>query len=191
MTNKTASSASTQNDEWATLMGLAQAGDKKAYRQLLNVIFPYIRNRLFGKISHADAVDDIAQEVLVSVHKSMQTYSTDRPFKPWLNAIISYRQTDHLRKVYRQAPEQVTDFTENQDFFNTDVTDPTLAGEYKDIEAAMDSLPEQQKVAVKLMRIDGYTAEETASETGMSVSAVKVNVHRATKKLKQALGYHD
>lgn len=172
-------------------MAQAQAGDKKAYRKLLNEIYPYIKNRLFGKISDSDGVEDIAQEVLVSVHKSMQTYSPERPFKPWLNAIISYRQVDYLRKIYRQAPEQVTDFTENQDFFNNNVTDPALAGEYKDIETAMDSLPAQQREAVKLMRIDGYTAEEAANETGMSVSAVKVNVHRATKKLKQALGYHD
>ncbi|HBR69933.1 MAG TPA: RNA polymerase subunit sigma-24 [Rhodospirillaceae bacterium] len=68
------------------------------------------------------------------------------------------------------------------------VTDPAHAGELKDIEDALASLPDKQRKVFELMKIKGYSASEVASEMGMTVTAVKVSAHRAAAKLKEALG---
>ena len=171
----------TQWQEWARL---AQSGDKSAYLNLLKAISPYIRNFLAGSLSDADSIEDIMQEVLISVHKSLNTYSADRPFKPWLIAIINFRRTDFLRKHYNKRRNVQTDL-EDPAFKKGHVTNPEYAGELKDVEAALDTLSPKQRRVFEMMKIQGFTAQEVAEKMGMSVSAVKVSAHRTQKKLQE------
>ena len=178
--------ANDTDDEWRNLALAAQSGDKKAYNALLKEIFPYIRNVLMKALSDQDGAEDVAQEVLISVHKSLKTYSADRPFKPWLYAIINFRKMDYLRKYYsarknQEAPLEYADFSEGG------VTKPGLEGELKDVEKALQSLPDQQRKIFTMMKIEGYSAQEVANEMQMNVSAVKVSAHRTGKKLKDIL----
>ena len=173
--------------ELSHLASLAQAGDKKAYNKLLKGTIPYIRSVLSGTLSDQDAIEDITQEVLISIHKALKTYSSDRKFKPWLYSIIQFRRTDYLRKYYSKK-ENVTTSTDDAEFITSHVTNEANKGEYKDIEKALNELPEKQKDVFVLMKIEGYTAQEVAEKTGMTVSAVKVSVHRTSKKLQEALG---
>jgi RNA polymerase sigma factor (sigma-70 family) len=91
-----------------------------------------------------------------------------------------------LRKHYAKRDDQKTSL-DNPDFLTNHVTNPTHAGEYKDIEQALGSLPTQQSDVFKKVKIEGYTAKEVANEMGMSVSAVKVSAHRTMKRLKKIL----
>lgn len=177
----------TQSELWSEYAALAQSGDKIAYNKLLREIAPFIRNYILKTLASPDWADDITQDVLLSVHKSLKTYTPERPFRPWLMAIISFRRTDHLRKHYSARQDKQTPL-DNFEFQRSHVTNPTHAGEYKDIEAALNTLPEKQRRVFELMRIKGYSAKEVANEMDMSVSAVKVSAHRATKKLKKILG---
>ena len=176
-----------EQDELGQLAALAQSGDKKAYNQLLVKSIPYIQNVLKGSLADQDAIEDVTQEVLISVHKALKTYSADRKFKPWLYSIIQFRRTDYLRKYYSKK-ENVTTDLENVEFIEKYVTNSTHAGEYKDIESALEQLPEKQKDVFVMMKVEGYTAQEVADKTGMSVSAVKVSVHRTMKKLQEKIG---
>ena len=175
-----------QSENWEDLAHSAQRGDKKAYARLLHAITPYIRNNLIKTLSNSDAVDDITQEVLISVHKSLNTYSPDRPFKPWLYSIITFRKTDYLRKYYAQRGDKMAPL-EHADFSDFSVTKPDYAGGYKDIEAALSKLPEQQRRIFTMLKIEGYTAQEVANEMNMKESAVKVSAHRTMNKLKGIL----
>lgn len=189
MTNKTPSNTNeslSQAEMWGQWAVQAQEGDKRAYNQLLSDIAPFIRNFVVGSLANPDWADDIMQEVLVSVHKSLKTYSPERPFKPWLIAIINFRRTDFLRKHYNKR-DNVKTSLDDADFLKNHVTNPDHAGEYKDIEKALDSLPEQQSKVFKMVKIEGYTAKEVANEMGMSVSAVKVSAHRTMKKIQDML----
>lgn len=176
-----------QSQQWQEWAGAAQAGDKRAYAQLLGAIAPYIRNVIVNSLSNQDAAEDIAQEVLISVHKSLASYSPDRPFKPWLMAIVNFRRTDYLRKHYAQRQDKTTTTDENYEFEAANVTNPAHAGELKDIESALGSLPEQQQRIFRMIKIEGYTAQEVANEMDMNESAVKVSAHRTMKKLQGIL----
>ena len=175
-----------QGDLWTAYATQAQAGDKAAYNKLLREIAPFIRNFILRSLANPDWADDITQEVLISVHKSLNTYSSDRPFRPWLMAIINFRRTDYLRKHYNSRENKQTTL-DNYDFQKMHVTNPEHAGEYKDIEAALNTLPDNQRKVFEMMKIQGYTAKEVANEMGMSVSAVKVSAHRTMNKLKKIL----
>jgi len=174
-------------DEWQVLAGLAQSGDKAAYASLLRDIAPFIKKFLFSRLSQHDAVDDITQEILISVHKSLKTYDPAMPFKPWLMAIVNFRKIDYLRQHYGHR-QNVTKSLDQEDFLEWPVTNMAHAGEYKDIEGALNTLPDGQRKLFTMVKIEGYTAKEAANMTGMKESAVKVSVHRTQKKLMDIIG---
>jgi RNA polymerase sigma-70 factor (ECF subfamily) len=173
--------------KWDELAAKAQTGDKKAYRKLLEDITPFIRKSLIGTLANADWVDDITQNILISVHKSLATYSPGRPFKPWLSAIINFRQKDYLRKHYSRRKDKHIPF-EEEVLDKEYVTNPTHAGEYKDIKEALAALPDKQREIFELIKIQGFTAKEVAKKLDMNASAVKVSAHRTMTKLKSELG---
>lgn len=181
------SPANDREDTWRDWAAKAQSGDKSAYNLLLKDIMPFIRSVLSPSLANPDWVDDITQDVLISVHKSLKTYSADRPFRPWLTSIIHFRRTDFLRRHYSLRDRKQAVLS-HKEFSGGHVTNPAFAGELKDIEAALDKLPEKQRKVFQLMRIQGYTAKEVAKEMDMTVSAVKVSVHRTMKKLKVKIG---
>ena len=172
------------DDEWGALAELAQAGDKRAYTVLLRDISGFIRNYLITRVANPDWADDITQEVLVSVHKSLGSYSAERAFKPWLMAIVGFRKADYLRKHYAKRGNMQVELSETT-LKGQGVTKPEHAGELKDIEAHLNKLKGKQRTIFEKMRIYGYTAQEVADELNMSVSAVKVSVHRSQKKLQE------
>ncbi len=178
--------SNSKKDKWAALAVKAQAGDSRAYADLLRAIAPYIKNYVSPSLANPDWAEDVTQDVLISVHKSLKTYSAERPFKPWLHAIINFRRTDFLRRHYAGRADKTAPL-ENLDFEGEYVTKSPYAGELKDIEAALDALPEKQKKLFIMMKIEGYSAQEVADVMGMSISAVKVSVHRTAAKLKQDL----
>ncbi|NQZ14176.1 MAG: sigma-70 family RNA polymerase sigma factor [Alphaproteobacteria bacterium] len=176
-----------QDDDWSLLAASAQKGDKRAYHRLLSELAPYVRNIVISSLPSADAADDVSQEVLISVHKSLNTYSPEKPFKLWLSAIINFRRTDYLRKHYAKRDDQKTSL-DNPEYIAQNVTSSPLAGELKDIEGALSDLPDKQRQIFQMIKVEGYSAEEVANKMDMNVSAVKVSAHRTAKKLKGVLG---
>lgn len=173
--------------EWSDLAAAAQQGDSRAYNRLLSEIAPYLRAILLRGLSDKGAVEDIVQEILISVHKSLRTYTPDRPFKPWLLAIANFRRTDYLRRHYAGNRQLQVPLEEADHVPAAAVTLSEGAGEYKDVQAALDSLPPRQRDVFTKLKIEGYTAQEVANQTGMNVSAVKVSAHRTLQKLKTML----
>jgi RNA polymerase sigma factor (sigma-70 family) len=176
-----------RGEVWKDLAVRAQKGDARAYAELLRDIIPFIKGVAAGSLANPDWIEDLVQDVLISVHKSLSTYSEDRPFRPWLSAIIQFRRTDLLRKYYKSRGNKSVGL-EDADFQAQHVTNPALSGELKDIEAALADLPDKQRKVFELIKIQGYSAQEVADEMGMSVSAVKVSAHRTMNKLKDRLG---
>ena len=175
-----------KDDPWRNYAVLAQKGDVAAYRILLNELLPYIKNVLVGQLANPEWAEEIAQEVLISVHKSLHTYQDDRAFKPWLRAIINFRKTDFLRKHYRRKGQNNVPL-DVADYEPVDSNIRGSEGELKDIESALDDLPKKQRRIFQMVKIEGHTINDVAKTMGMSESAVKVSAHRAMKKLQDRL----
>src|SRR5262245_34358442 len=93
----------------ALLMTAAQAGDAAAYSTLLRAAMPVIRNVVRGArgfLGPAD-VEDLVQDVLLSLHAVRATYDPTRPFLPWLLAITRNRLADGARRYARRSAHEV------------------------------------------------------------------------------------
>lgn len=172
-------------DNLAGLMRQALAGDQRAYAELLRETARFLRPFLSRRLGADSEVDDLLQEILISIHKARHTYDGQRPYKPWAYAIAKFRLLDYLRTHYADRLRHAEDVAELENILHENVTETGL--DYESISGEIDKLPEKQSTILRLMHRDGYTAKETAQKLGMNESAVKVAAHRAYKILRRKL----
>jgi len=167
------------------LMQRSLAGDKLAYAELLRATTRFLRPYLAQRLSAGSEVDDLLQEILISIHKARHTYDGNRPYKPWAYAIAKFRLQDHLRAHYADHLQQAVELSEVENNLAQDVTEPEIT--YESIRGEVEKLPPKQAAILRLMHQEGFTAKEAAEKMGMKESAVKVAAHRAYKLLRKVL----
>ena len=156
-------------------------GDAAAYHQFLKALSAhlraYFRKRLFQR---PDEVEDLVQETLLAVHNQRQTYQTDQPLTAWVHAIARYKLIDLLRS--RATREALTDPLDDElEVFAA--SDSDAADAKKDLNKLLASLPDRQRLPIVHVKLEGLSVVEAARLTGMSVSAIKIGVHRGLKAL--------
>ncbi len=92
---------------WSELMARAQAGDKVAYRRLLEDVTPYLRSLVARHALLVGEIEDVVQDVLLTVHAVRHAYDPSRPFGPWLLAITRRRIVDRLRRRGGRAAAEI------------------------------------------------------------------------------------
>ncbi len=157
------------------LMTRAQGGDKQAYAVLLEQVSRWLK-RFFAQKIAPDAVDDLVQDTLISLHRKRATYDPTRPFLPWLAAIARYRWVDRLRQTYKHAATTL-------DFEMSEDSHEDVVGAKISIDRLLNQIPDNQATAIRLVKIDGLSIAEACVKSGQSEPLVKVNIHRGLKKL--------
>jgi RNA polymerase sigma factor (sigma-70 family) len=172
------------------LMRAVQTGDARSYVLLLKEITPRLRQfirRQRWSISPED-MEDLLQDILLSLHSVRATYDPALPFIPWLMAIARNRIVDAARK-YRRSGMMEVQVEEFPVTFSSEETNID-AGAYRDPEAlrqAVRQLPAGQRNAIEMMKLREMSLREAAAISGTSVAALKVSVHRAMGALRKTL----
>jgi RNA polymerase sigma factor (sigma-70 family) len=177
-------------DALGNLMRAAQKGDSGAYVELLRVITPRIRQvvrRQRGFAGSAE-VEDLVQDVLLSVHTVRATYDPSRRFAPWLLAIVRNRLVDGARRYGRIARREVLVDDLDVTFFASEPNDDSAeVGDASALQEAVRALPEGQRQAIELLKLKELSLKEAAEVSGTSVGALKVATHRAMATLRFTL----
>lgn len=183
-------SGETQSQEdprWREWMAAAQAGDQAAYSRLLEDLLPLIRRVVRGRVPDASSADDVMQEVLLSIHTARHTYRPERPLGPWVRTIARNASIDWGRRQTRELKRQV----------DVDTVEPRASGPAPDeferglspeLSRALESLPDAQREAVVLLKLEGLTVEEAANRVGVTSGALKLRAHRGYRGLRDVLG---
>ena len=173
---------------WRARMIAAQAGDAGEYEKLLLELLPHARRRLARSVHDAAAREDIAQNVLISVHRARHTYRPERPFTAWFHAILRNAQIDFLRAAARRSGREVSlDAAAGWE----PAVEPKTPGEGElspELAGALAALPASQREAVELIHVDGLSVADAAVLAGVSPGALKVRAHRGYKALRALLG---
>jgi RNA polymerase sigma-70 factor (ECF subfamily) len=172
---------------WPQLMVRAQDGDQIAYARLLKAIVPVIRGMVRRKIFHDDAfVEDVVQDILLTVHRVRHTYDPQRPFLPWLAAIASARAIDALRARGRRQGWEVLD--EEAVFAHPDgatAAEHDSLAAHQQLDSLLRRLPDRQRRMVELVHLRELSLAEAATASSMTLSAVKSLLHRAFTTLRR------
>ena len=174
-----------KTDNLAALMRQSLNGDKHAYAEILQETSRFLRPFLAKRLSFTNEVDDLLQEILLSIHKARHTYDGNRPYKPWVYAIARFRLQDYLRAHYSDHLHHADDLSELENYLHENVTESAFT--YESISGEVEKLPQKQAAILQLMHQEGYTAKEVAKKLGMNESAVKVAAHRAYRILREKL----
>ena len=173
------------------LMQATQAGDAEAYARLLRQITPRVhaiikRQRQFLP---PEDIEDLVQDVLISLHSVRATYDPARPFMPWLIAITRNRLADAARRYSRQKAHE-TNVEEYLVTFSEEAAnmDSELYGDPEALKQAIEALPAGQREAVEMLKLREMSLKEAAIASGTSVGSLKVSVHRAVSALRKVLG---
>ncbi len=169
----------------------AQAGDGVAYEKLLRELLPYVRRQVARRVGDPAEREDIVQNVLISLHRARHTYRSERPFGPWLRAVVRNASIDWMRARGRRLRHELSRDVEQ-------LAEPSyeapLPGEdtlSPELEGALASLPENQRKAVELLQVEGLSVVEAAERVGVSPGALKVRAHRGYRALRALLVRRD
>ena len=178
------------DEHLSRLMARAQQGDSRAYVTLLRAITPRIRQLVRARRGFLgeSVVEDVVQEVLLSVHTVRATYDPARPLMPWLSAIVRHRLADAGRRHGRQGAHEIgvddLDVTFQAPAANS--REETF-GDPEALAQAIQALPPGQRQAVELLKLRELSLKEASALTGMSIGALKIATHRAIASLRRAL----
>lgn len=169
------------------LLNQSMKGDRASYESFLelsSVLIKRYLKQLGGRHAQRETVEDLLQEVLITLHEKKHTYREDRAFLPWLYAIIRHRYIDYYRSRKR-VPTQ-TSLEEMGDLIGDSEQLPSF-----DMEEIMSLLTPKQKEMLYLVKVEGQSYKEAAATLSMSVSAVKVGVHRLVKSLQGKVDHEE
>ncbi|WP_373322367.1 sigma-70 family RNA polymerase sigma factor [Methylobacterium thuringiense] len=185
-----ATSADRLEDTLSAAMTAAQAGDAEAYRDLLRACMPVIAAAARAKGIRGEAVEDVVQDTLMTVHRARASYDPARPFLPWLRAIAQRRAVDLMRHQGRRPKEAHDPIAyESRADEGLPAAGDGLEARDRDsrLAKAVAALPDGQRQAVEHLSLREHSLAEAAALTGRSTGALKVNLHRALKALRTAL----
>lgn len=166
-----------------------EATARELSRSILNFLERYVGDRAVA--------EDLLQETLIRMNKGFASFAGRSSIKTWAFAIASRVAADYLRRPERKAAIVELDETH-------DPADPDAAADERIVVAEMndcirrviDSLPDTYRTALILHDIEGLSAEQTAEVSDCTTATAKIRIHRARRRLKQALAnqctfYHD
>lgn len=154
-----------------------------------------VYNTALGILQNTADAEDVAQEVFMQVFESIGTFKGDAQISTWLYRITVTKCLDHLRKksrkkrwakVYSLFGQQNELIIDPPDFHHPGVA---LANKERAdmLFKAIARLPDSQKAAFVLHKLEGLSSKEIAGILDASVSAVEGLLHRAKQNLKQQL----
>ena len=130
--------------------------------------------------------DDLYQDTWVKVLKRFDTYDPSRDFEPWLTRLCVNTYRDRLRRLSR-SPFLNFSSNETKEAFLLTATAPEKE-DYSDLYAAIDQLPEKQRLTIILFYFQDMDIEKTAQTLGIPTGTVKSRLHKARIQLKEVLG---
>ncbi|WP_423187243.1 RNA polymerase sigma factor [Alishewanella sp. d11] len=168
-------------NEWPALLQRAQLGDKQAYQRFLTEALPFLRSRARRYVS-AQQVEDLVQDVLLTVHRILHSYQYDLPVEPWLSGILRHKYYESWRELAKGTWQPLAE----DDSWHP-VADFAEESQADAVTRVLAPLNAEQAQALFATKVAELSVQETANLMQRSVAWVKVNVHRAIVLLRTEL----
>jgi RNA polymerase sigma-70 factor (ECF subfamily) len=159
-------------------------GDKSAFQILVKRHKEKVRNIVYLTMSNSNLVDDIAQEVFITVYRNLKNFRFESQFTTWLYRITVNKCKDHLRKKnVRRIFTPIQD-GEAVHYSGNSVEEQDIS---KLVMDAVARLPVKLRMPLLLKDIEGFSYQEIAESLQCEMGTVKSRIFRARERLKNIL----
>lgn len=157
------------------------SGDQSSFKVLLVKHKDKVRNLVYLTLGDLDYVDDISQDVFISVYHNLSEFRFESKFTTWLYRITINKCKDYLRKkkvrnIFVSIQENDREYGTKPFSENIDI--PNL------VRKAIEKLPEKLRVPLVMRDIEGFNYKEIADQLGTEVGTIKSRIFRARETLK-------
>ena len=182
-------------DDDQELVKRVQRGDKRAYDLLVLRYQHKIYSLVSRYIRDQDEVPDVVQEAFIKAYRALANFRGDSAFYTWLYRIAINTAKNYLVSRGRRPPGTDIEATDAENYESgealRDVANPenSLATEQLQatIDAAIESLPEELRMALTLREFAGLSYEEIADAMGCPVGTVRSRIFRAREAVEQQI----
>jgi RNA polymerase sigma-70 factor (ECF subfamily) len=177
--------------------------DERAFRELLELHRDRVYNITFRMLGNRAEAEDVAQEVFISVFKTIDTFRAESKFSTWLYRVAVNHCKNRIKYLARRHDRDRDELDEDshQHQANGAVTgapvraaqpDRALEGAQMErlLQEAIGSLDDDHRIVVVLRDIEDLSIEEICDITGLPDGTVKSRLHRARLALRKKLQRH-
>jgi RNA polymerase sigma-70 factor (ECF subfamily) len=182
-----------------TLINGIIAGDEASFRLLVEQYRDKVYSTCYGFVLNREDARDLAQEVFIEVHSSASRFRHESKLATWLYRIAVNKSLNFVKKKKKSSFIQSFDNKPLERLESVGAVD--LEPQTSDVDAqemslilekAVDSLPENQRIAFTLNKYDELPYRDIAEIMDVSVSSVESLIHRAKLRLQKKLsGYFE
>lgn len=147
-----------------------------------------LRRYLGRLVGDRATADDLLQETLLKIARALPGFEGRSSVKTWAFTIATRVATDHFRRPHSRARMVEIDETGSLPVLDAEFDQRLVIDEMNScVRRVIESLPEDYRTALVLHDLEGQTAAQVADIAGCSIATAKIRIHRARRRLKQAL----
>jgi RNA polymerase sigma-70 factor (ECF subfamily) len=162
-------------------------GEIEAFDALYAAFAGRLRGYLLSQCRDATLADDLLQDTFMQIHRSRRTYQPGRPVTPWIYAIARHVYLMKRRSAGRRArfEESLAAAARTDAAASGDALDAIVEGDQ--VRRALGGVPADQREALLLHHVEGWSFIEIAARLGIRVNAAKTRAFRGMKKMREHL----
>ena len=159
-------------------------GDKSAFQIFVKRHKEKVRNIIYITMNNSALVDDIAQDVFITVYRNLKHFRFESQFTTWLYRITVNRCKDYLRKMnVRKIFSPIEEGSEISEY-----PAPVESNDISRIVMdAISKLPVKLRMPLILKDIEGFSYQEISETLNCEMGTVKSRIFRGREKLKEIL----
>jgi RNA polymerase sigma-70 factor (ECF subfamily) len=165
------------------------SGNDAAFADVYDAVAPRIHGFLLRQTRDPVAADDLLQKTLLQMHRKRGTYVAGLSVLPWAYAIARRLCIDEFRRRKTDTLWSAHELADDHSLVGTAPDDEVGYRQLLQLlETELRGLPETQRAAFELLRIEGLTHDQAAQVLGTTVNAVKLRAFRAYSAIRAVLG---
>ncbi len=175
------------------LIKALQEKDQAAFKELVDNYQQMVYNTVLSIVQQEQEAEDLSQEVFIQVYISIAGFRQDAKLSTWIYRIATTKALDWERKkrTKKRFGKILNIFGGDNEleYEQPDFDHPGVQMESKEHAAllfkSLQALPENQKVAFVLIKIEGLNYQQTSEVMNTTVKAVEAYMHRAKINLQK------
>jgi RNA polymerase sigma-70 factor (ECF subfamily) len=172
-------------DQEASIINQIIGGDTQAFSVLVDVYKDLVFTLAIRMLKNREEAEEVSQDTFIKIYKALPKFKGESKLSTWIYKVAYNTCLDQIKKNNRRYDEVAIDsFSENQIKTLDNALDALEEKEQQQtIQDCLQQLMSKDSFLLTLFYFEELSLEEISKVVNMEANTVKVNIHRARKRL--------